>query len=80
VASVTFSDADSAAWTVFVLPAAGDARVPTDQLPPRLRVTKYSVSQFDFGSSFDERAIDGAGIMRRLERFTRATARASALD
>ncbi len=61
-------------WTIYTLPQAGTTSIPTKNLPTGTAVRKYSVSQLDFGSSFDESSIDGMKILRQLERFSRATA------
>lgn len=60
-------------WTVFVLPAAGAIRVPTAPIRGALQKGRYSQVQLEFGSSFNERSIDGAKILGELERFTRTT-------
>lgn len=61
-------------WTIYALPSAGDAAIPTGALPGNQEPSSYSEMRLEF-SSLDEHAVDGLTIIRKLTRFTRSTAR-----
>ena len=67
-------ETDYPVWTVFVLPAVGQVSVPTAAVDAT--VSRYSVSDFHFGAAFNEKSIDGTILLKSLEKFTRASARA----
>lgn len=60
---------------VYVLPVAGEVRVPTQNSHPIPKVSKYSISQVEFKPTFDERVIDGHLILQKMSRFTSAFAK-----
>lgn len=62
-------------WVVYTLPKAQAISIPTSRLAARnAQVSSYAVNQFEFGAGFSETELNGHTIMRKLERFTRASA------
>lgn len=60
-------------WYVYALPSAGSFDVPTGSFVDKNKVTDYSMMKLEFGSAFDEHAIDGKVIMSALQRFASAS-------
>ena len=71
--AVVFETAQTGSvWAVYVLPRAGDAQVPVQELMSSCGADSYSTLHFDFGDSFNGARIDGSHLMRNLKRFSRA--------
>jgi len=62
-------------WWIFILPSAGEVRVPTGKLPAGTSIDRISLAKFEFSGDFDERRIDAETQLRLLARFAYATGR-----
>ena len=64
-------------WYVYTLPNAGEVAVPTQAQPGDVRypIQSYAVVQLDLGQGFDEKKVDGETVLRRLQRFSRVSAK-----
>ena len=59
---------------VYALPCAGDVEFPLQKIAQGHTLHDYSLVQLEFGTSFNEIAIDGNRVMKSLSRFTRTSA------
>ncbi len=59
-------------WTVAVLPTLGNIQFSTQNLGTSVNIQKYSVTQLEFGASFNETIIDGQTLLKDLNRFGKA--------
>jgi hypothetical protein len=59
---------------IYVLPVAGEVKVPIQTVHSIPKISKYAVSQVEFNPAFDERIIDGNKILQKIRRFTSAFA------
>lgn len=72
--SATIFETDQPVWYVYTLPVAGTVNIPTAKLSAILKISRYSVNQMEF-DGFNPKSVDGNGIMSRLQRFARSSAK-----
>jgi hypothetical protein len=75
LSAAIYESSKTALWYVYALPESGTTPITASRLAGLDKVTAFSVIQLEFGQGFDGKTLDGQGVMRKLQRFARATAK-----